>query len=115
MKLNNSRGMALVVVMVVIIMLTIIAGFVANLGYNQRRLLDVASGHRIRVYYRAQAGVVDALWRIRVNYLTNFTVPGNTAAYSLDVDSDGINDTTVTIGAANAAGVRAINATGLDV
>lgn len=113
--LNDSKGVAMVVVIVVIIMLTLIGSFMANYSYNQQRIVTVSSGRNIVLQYRAQAGIVDANWRIRTNYGTNFTVAGNTASYSLDVDGDGVNDTNVVIGAADAAGVRQIDATGLDV
>ena len=108
--LNDTRGVALVIVIIVVVMLTLIGSFVASLGYNQRKLLETMSGQRAKIYYRAQAGLVDANWRIRTNYLTDFTVAGNTAAYSIDVDRDGANDTDVTIGAA-VGGVRPISST----
>lgn len=96
---NDSKGVALVLVIIAVMMLTGIGGFAANLAYNQRLFQNSSGGNRIRNYYRAQAGIVDACWRIRTNTGANFTIPATTLAYSLDVDNNGTNDTNVTIGA----------------
>jgi Tfp pilus assembly protein PilX len=117
----NDKGMALVVVIVVVIMLALLAGYVTQLGYNQRRLSDTAGGRRAKIYYNAQAGVVHANWRIRTNYTAGLVPAGSFLVdaydpnpYSIDVDGDGTMDCTVDIGPV-AAGRRSISATGLDV
>ena len=87
------------------------------LGYNQKKLSDAAGGRRAKIYYRAQAGVVEANWRIRENIGGNFTTPAyDPAPYSIDVDGDTVNDCTIDIGPVTNAATkqRAIASTGLD-
>ena len=124
---NDSKGVALTVAIMVIIMLALLAGFVANFSYNQRKLLDSASGKRIKIYYLAQAGVVDAVWRIRSNYTTG--IPGapaggfvsnpawDPAVYSIDANGDGTNDTNIDIGPVTSVTTeqRQIVSTGRDI
>ncbi len=110
----NEKGMALTIVMVTLILLSLIAGYALNLSYNQHKLFGDSSGKRIKIYYMAQAGAVDAEWRIRTNFGANFTNPLTTMTYSGDVDGDGVNDFTVVIGAVNANGLRPIDSTGID-
>jgi len=115
--------MALTVVIIIIIMLGLLATYVTQLGYNQRRLSDTAGGRRAKIYYRAQAGLVDANWRIRTNYTASLSPVGSflvdgydPGAYQLDVDGDGTNDTSVDIGPVTNAATRqrSILSTGLD-
>lgn len=119
--LTDSKGVAMMVVIMLIIMLALIASFVASLSYNQRRLVDASSGKRIKIYYAAQAGLVDANWRIRTDYTTGLTPAGSFATatyapnpYFIDVDENGTNDVKVTIGAVNTNGLRPIDSVGLD-
>src|SRR3989338_8933204 len=131
---QNSKGVALTVVVIVLIMVALLTGYVASLGYNQRRVTDAASGRRVKVNYRAQAGMVDAMWRIRTDYrgVTDYTAAALTPAgtftdpnfnpnpYLIDVDRDGANDVSVDIGtvqvnAVTGSNQRTINSTGLDV
>ena len=112
----------MVVVIVIITMLTLIGAFMTKMTYNQRTLVSVTSGKRVQVYYRAQAGVVDAHWRIRTNYTGapmgggDFTNPAfDPPPYSVDMaPADGNNDFTVDMGPVNASGLRPISSTGLD-
>ncbi len=67
---NNEKGVVLTVVIIVTLMVVLIAGYVMTMAYNQKRLSNAVSGRRIRAYYRAQAGVVDAQWRLRTNTTT---------------------------------------------
>ena len=122
--IQNSKGVALTVVVIVLIMVALLTGYVASLGYNQRRVTDAASGRRAKIFYRAKAGAVDAAWRIRVNYFPT-QIPPNSfltdawdpPAYTLDVDGDGTADTSVDIGPVTnpATRQRAVLSTGLDV
>ena len=120
--IKKQDGVALAVVIIVIILLTLVTAFTANLGYNQKRLMDASSGRRIKIYYRAMGGAVDASWRIRTNYTTGL-VPAGTftnplydpGPYALDVDGVNGNDTDVDIGPVNAQGVRPIQSTGRDI
>jgi hypothetical protein len=122
------------IVMMIIVVLTLLAGFAVNYGYNKRRILDVSSGRRDIINYRAEAGLVDALTRIRLNATAGLSPAGSfltptydPAPYQLDVDGGGtVNATTkicsadcdveVDIGPVTNAltGARSINSTGLD-
>ncbi len=112
------------IVLIVLIMLALLAVYIASFSYNQRVFMDRNSSQRIKIYYRAKAGVVNAHWRIRTNYTAGLSPGGSFATdaydpapYSLDVDGDGVYDTTVDIGPVTNAATkqRAINATGLEV
>jgi Tfp pilus assembly protein PilX len=130
MKNNlNSNGMALTIVMITLILLSLVAAYALNLSYNQHKLFQSSTGKRVKIYYAAQAGAVDAEWRIRTNAVAatcsgacnswsssggDFTAAGSTASYALDIDGDGVNDVVVAIGAVNANGLRPIDSTGID-
>ena len=58
--LSNNRGMAITVVMITLILLSLLAGYSLNLSFNQTRLFQNSAGKRVKVYYAAQAGVVNA-------------------------------------------------------
>ena len=129
----GQRGVALTISIIILIMLALVGIFVTNLGYNQKRMTDVSSGQRIRLYYNAQAGIVNATWRIRTDQTTAATVgtavmsamvpavanfsanPAYTGTYTLD---DGTIHVTVTIGAVGAdpahPTVRPITSVGRD-
>ena len=124
---NDSKGAALVIVMMVIIMLTLLGGYMAKLNYNQRLVVDSSSGKRARLYYLCQAGIVDATQRIQTNntsgipalpFAGGFTNPNNFTpwpCYQLDVESDGKNDVRICINAVNVAtGERPVSAEALD-
>ena len=120
----NNKGLALTIVMIVIIMLAIISAFSTNLGFNQKKMIDANSGRRAKIYFKAQAGVVDANWRIRTDYTVGLAPAGsfttdayNPGPYLLDVDQNGTNDVSVDIGPVNNAATksRQILSTGLDV
>lgn len=114
---NNRKGVALIVVIVMIIMLMVIAAVILNLAYNFRRLVYGVSTQRTASYYFSQAGIVDAEYKLRNDLGTGGPYSTNplytTAPYSIDVDGDGVNDVTVSIGAADVNGTRQINATSL--
>ncbi len=116
MRPLNDKGVALSLVVIIVIILGLLATFVTMLGYNQKKLSDAAGGRRAKIYYRAQAGVTEAGWRIRENIGGSFTTDTyDPAAYSIDVDGDTVNDCTIDIGPANAVTKqRAIASTGLD-
>lgn len=108
-------------VVIVLVILTLLAGYIVNLGYNRKRVVDAASGTRAKIYFRAQAGIHDATARIRKNYTGAQFDPGvpgpeaptpaltpagsfldpayNPDPYLIDVDADGVMDTQVNIGA----------------
>ena len=121
MRRPSDKGVVLTVVIVIIIVLASLTLYVTTLTYNQKKLADSAGGRRSKVYYRAQAGVIDANWRIRTNYTAGIPVgnfrtnPNYSPTYSIDVDGDGTNDCQVTIGAVDASGKRPITSQGLDV
>ncbi len=125
MRRLNDKGVALTVVIVIVIVMALISGYVTVLSYNQVKLANTAGGRRAKVYYRAQAGVVDANWRIRTNYVTGLTpIPGilgfrdaswNPNPYQIDVDGDSVMDCTVDINLPDGGGKRPVLSTGLDV
>ena len=125
-KAGNERGVALIVVVVVVLMLTAIAGYMMQLGFNQRKLTQIAGGQRAKTYFRAQAAIVEANWRIRTDYTAGLA-PGGVAPFNfandlydpgskdIDVDGNGTMDARFDIGPANpVTKVREILATGLD-
>ena len=97
--------MAMPIAIIMIVLLTLLSGYLLQLGYNQKKLMVVASGKRAKTYYRATAGAVEAEWRIRVNRTTGLAPAGtftNDAydpnPYNIDVDADGTDDCTINIG-----------------
>lgn len=138
---GNSKGIALLVVIMIIVTLAMAAAYSMSVGYNQQNVVNAAGGKRVVVENAAQAGMVDAMWRIRTGYrgTTTYTtaplpppgfpvpplamtfdfstVPAYNPTYFMDLNVDGTVDVVVTIGPAvlNATtGVmqRAINAVG---
>ena len=91
---KKEGGFVLTAAIMFIVMLALLAGFVLNAGYNKRILANNVGITRTRAYYRAQAGVVDAAARIRLDYTTgltsgSFTNPAyNPAPYYLDLDAN---------------------------
>ena len=114
--LKNSKGVALTIVIVVLIMLTMISAFIMSLGYNRARLIKLGGSSQAVSYYLARGGIVDANWRIHNNYPTgvkDYTDPATTDNYTLDVNGDGVPDTRVTISARAANGLRTVTANNL--
>ncbi len=110
---KNHNGVALTLAIVMIFVIIILGIIALNLAFNYRKLSDSVSAAHVQAYFRAQAGVVDARWRIRNNIGGDFTVAATTLGpYPLDIDGDGVNDVTVTITAANAQGLRTISSQG---
>ena len=134
----DQKGAALTVAIIFAMIIALVAGYVLTFGYNQTRQIETVGVRRTAIYYRAQAGVVDAAWRIRT-----FSAPPGTACslsadncdpaiYYIDIDTDtassgetaesdvkidiGPRDTPlVNIGAGDSnSGLRKILATGLD-
>ena len=115
---QHRNGMAMTIVIIIVIILVSLVGFVTSLGFNQRKFLGASSGKKLVLYYRAQAGAVEAAWRIRENYTTGLSPAGsfgdpayNPAVYLIDVDGDGTMDTNVDIDVVGANGSRKIIST----
>lgn len=84
------------VVVIAILTLTLLAGYVMTLAYNQKKIVDQVSGNRVQRYYAAQAGVVDAQWRIRNNSTTElgggtFTNSVFSPTYYLNLATDSVH------------------------
>ncbi len=132
---GNEKGVALLVVITFATVIALIAAYVLRLSYNQARQVDAVSIRHTMINYRAQAGVVDAMWRIRTNPTP--PIPGAPAgssfttaaydppAYFIDIDTDtatatesAASDVSIDIGpvitAGNAIGTRRIVSAGLD-
>lgn len=127
--MKKNRGVALLVVIVMISILSLLAGYMLTLTYNQRKLGLGISGNNLKAYYRAQAGVVDAQWRLRSQYTGDIGgggFPATAFTYDIDLDSNTVHienaanpttandDVRVTIAAADGNGLRQITATGFD-
>ena len=126
MRYPNDKGAAMTIVIILVIIMAFLATLVTIMSYNQKKLSQSVSGRRAKIYYRAQAGVVEANWRIRENYTVGLVNGGGGAsfiddaydpqAYSIDTDGDSVNDCTIDIGpkTGGPAGRRAISSVGLD-
>ncbi len=134
MNHTNQKGVALLVAIMFATLLALVAGYALKFSYNQTRQVDAVGIKRTGVYFRAQAGVVDAMWRIRTDTIPPGSVSGShfttqafdPPAYYIDIDSDtatAAQDTSSTstasevkvdIGPVNASGLRSIDSTGLD-
>lgn len=101
MRSRSQQGLVLTLAITTILLIMSVAGAALTLAYNQRLLTDDLAAQRTRSYWYAQAGVVDAQWRIRTNFGGNYAPAMDPAAYSIDVDGDGDNDVTVDIGVEN--------------
>lgn len=129
---GNEKGVALLVVITFATVISLIAAYALRLSYNQARQVNAVSIRRTMINYRAQAGFVDAAWRIRTNTAAPGT-PGSfmtptydPAPYCIDIDTDAASalvggncvaaaDVRVDIGSRNAtSGLRTIDSTGLD-
>ncbi|MCG3176029.1 MAG: hypothetical protein MOGMAGMI_00967 [Candidatus Omnitrophica bacterium] len=114
-RLLGERGIALTITIILIIASALLAAAALSVGYQYRRLREGVGALHTQAYYRAQAGVVDARWRIRNNIGANYLLAGtDPAPYQLDIDGDAVMDVTVDIGAADGNGLRQILATGRD-
>jgi len=111
--MRRDRGAALTLAIVVAMILSVLAAVALTLGYNYRRLRDGLTVIHAASHFRAQAGLVDARWRIRNNIGGDYTVAAfDPAAYQLDIDGSGNNDVTVDIGPADGNGLRPISSVG---
>ena len=72
---KQSKGLALTLVILIILMVTFVGGAAMSLGYNQRLLVKKAVGSRTRAYYYAKAGIVDAFELLRKDPGGKFTDP----------------------------------------
>ena len=134
-KLDQS-GAALGVVIFFTTMIIFIAAYVLSLGYNQTKQVNAVGTQRTKIYFRSQAGIIDAMWRIRTDTPPPAGPSGSFATasfdpnpYYIDIDHDTYSATEVTdtvdptknsdvkvdIGTRNAAtSLRSIDSTGLD-
>ncbi len=72
---NDQRGAALLVAIIVIVMVTGLAATFMRMAYNMKLVMYGVSGGRTYAHYRAQAGIVDAQFRLRTNYLNGLASP----------------------------------------
>ena len=86
MKLhNNSKGIALLVVIMIIVTLAMAAAYSMTVGYNQQNVINAAGGKRVVVENAGQTGMVDAMWRLRTGWVgvTQFTTVAPTSVVPL--------------------------------
>ena len=111
---SQNRGVALTIAIFILVMLVAVGGYMMSMGYNQKRMVDVSSGVKIRLYYNAQAGIVDANWRIRSNVGANFSGdPNATLNYTLN-DGTIRADVSISRVGATRPGLRDISSIGKD-
>lgn len=96
---TGERGVVLTVVIIVTIMMLSLAVAVLSLAANQTRLSNSLAASNVRAQYRAEAGLVDARWRMRVNFTDDigggdFDDPDfDPPAYFIDIDADAVHTT----------------------
>lgn len=100
--LNNNRGSAILFALMFVIMFTLAAVMAVRTGQRQNAVTEVVVGARVRNYYKAWAGLVDARERIQNNKLltgwstlppdpagfTNPLWPSAPVSYCIDIESD---------------------------
>lgn len=129
---GNKKGAVLFVVLLFSLVMTSIMVYITNMAYQRTRLVDAVGIKRTKTYFRAQAGLVDAFWRIRTNHAVpgaagNFSDPNFAAEYYIDIDSGSVtaartatSAVKVTIGPRNQTvgnplyGLRPVSAVGFD-
>ena len=130
---RHQRGAMLFVALLFCVMISSLMVYLLSLAYQRTRLVDMVGIKRTRNYYRAQAGIVDAFWRLRTNHAppgyvgTVFNDPTSTVQYYLDIEAGTVtaavaasSTTKVSIGAKNQTagsplfGLRPVTATGID-
>ena len=77
MRNLGSQGFILPFVLVVMIMLSGAALYVLSAAANQKVMTNQIAQSHMTSFYNAQAGIVDASWRIRNNYV-NALMPDTT-------------------------------------
>ncbi len=73
LKLNNSHGMALTMVLVVTTCLLIVSGAALQMSADFNRAQKEVTIDSIRKYYLARGGIVDAQYRITNNMISGIT------------------------------------------
>ena len=68
---HPESGIALTLVLIAVIVISILASYALVIGFNHRTVMNTHVKNRTQAYYSAQAGVVDANWRIRNSPATN--------------------------------------------
>ena len=129
-SIKNQKGSVLTAAVILATLVALMAAAVLSLGYNQTSQIEEVGIQRTSTFYKAQAGVVDANWRIRVNRTLagwggNFTDPNfNPPVYYIDLEAttaanmyknarDANSDVEVDIGPM-VNGLRAVDSKGLD-
>lgn len=131
-RFGREKGAVLFVVLLFSLVMTSVMVYTTNMVYQRTRLVDAVGIKRTKTYFRAQAGLVDAFWRIRTNHAVpglsgNFSDPNFSAEYYIDIDSGIVTSARtatsavkVTIGPRNVNvgspqyGLRPVSAVGFD-
>ncbi len=124
---EGERGIVLTVVIIVTIMMMTLAVAILGLAVNQTKLANGLVSSNVRAQYRAEAGLVDARWRMRANFTTDIGGGDFTSAvfdppaYYIDIDTNTVHtaktdadDVEVNISAVGAdqPGVRTVDSLG---
>ncbi len=95
--LSNERGAILFIAIIFSLVVTSVMVFTMNMAYQRTRLVNTVGIERTEFYYHAQAGLVDAFWRLRTSTLPPgapadlFANPARSATYFMDIDGNGIS------------------------
>jgi hypothetical protein len=128
MNLRGEKGVVLGMVFLFTAMCSLLVAYSLQQGFQHASLTTQVSRERTQNYYHAQAGVVNAYWRIRVNFTGDIgggsflNATFNPAPYFIDIDTDTVHmtqtatdDIRVDIGPANPGTfLRPITSTGLN-
>lgn len=131
-RFGGETGAVLFVVLLFSLVMASVMVYITRMVYQRTRLVDAVGIKRTKTYFRAQAGLVDAFWRIRTNHAVpgatgNFNDPNFSAEYYIDIDSGVVTSTRtatsavkVTIGPKNQTvgnpqyGLRPVSAVGFE-
>ncbi len=129
-SLHSQKGIALTIAIIFIIATMGIIALLLNMSFDYRSLSDRVSSTKLKAFYAAQAGIVDAYWRIRTNTTSDwggglsFANSGwDPPVYFLDMGANPPtfsltqqpgSDVRIDIGLPDASGVRAMAAKGFD-
>src|SRR5690348_3628790 len=98
LRLEKDNGIAMTVVLVFAMIALTLVGYVLTLSYQQTKLVNAVGIKRSKAFYRAQAGIVDAFWRIRADKAPpgsagSFATASYAPTYYIDIDTDTASST----------------------
>lgn len=76
----NDHGVAVLMAIMYLLLFSMAAAFAISVGYQQKLTTETVVGGRVKDYYFARAGMVDAFERLR----NKSTPPGSACGLSVD-------------------------------